>query len=527
MDAEPRPTGVDAFDGTASTLLGFEPHRYLVDPASYRERAQADSESLHELTHARDWQAVTDAAAGMMDHGTRRLRKLLRGRTAMNDVTAAAADLRTYAALRDHGDGTPSRETLVAGLRALNDESARAVVPESTLRALDSGDAPTTDPFDRREDDWLASYDEVLRHQRDVATWYVAAGYENVARVGLYSVAERVKPVEHRPSDLASFEDELDAIRRETTARFRALHSALAGAAWDDLDAHALRATSYPEEVLVDLLGLAWRLRQGRLYEREVDGNPGQAADFARAELELHWTLRLLELLLAAGHRLRFVARRGEADETARAAADDAADKRFESLVRDGVNVDLDDLLDAADDYDDRLVEVEGYADDVRFVTGDGSGTKFDLVDRLHDRRVPVFYPYRDLTAWHLYDGAYVRVEATFDADSEWTDGPELVLDAVNVGENAGESWFDALVNEFHSAGVLELYPSRGNAVWSIELPPESGGHHHGDDGSHDHHDDGGADDHHHDDGESDGHHHDDGGADGGGETNSATGGED
>lgn len=500
MKTENRRTGTEGFATAASRYLRFEPRRYLYDTESLRERARSDAEELDELAHARDWQAVYDAATRMKSRGESRLQQLLRGRTVLNGMGQAAGELRAYLSLRDRGE-PGGREGVAAELRRLVEDGGPPAVAESTVRESVLAESSLSDTdVDVPDGTGYAAYADLLRYQRDLAGWHAVSGYVVRAEVTLYAVVEETTPVEYSPAVLAAIEDEIERVRTGAMDLLRDVYGALAGEEWERLEGHARRAASYPDEVVHDLYAVARTLREGRRFEAETEGGAaGQAAAFARAEMELNRTLRLLGVLLGAGHRFRSVARQAGMDEESREAAEAAREKGFESLVADGVNVDVGDLFDGGGEYDGRLVEVEGFAENVRF-DDEQVVTRFDLVDRLHDRRVPVYYPYHDLTDWHLRDDAYVRMEGHFDARSESTGGPELQVDVVSVAENGEDSWFDAVVSDLASANVFDLYPSQGNLFWSFE-PPADGGHDHGHGGGHGHADDGGHD-HGHDGGE-------------------------
>lgn len=476
-----RRTKTKALPEAASRYLRFDPGRYLYDIESLRDGAQSDAEELDKLSAAQDWQAVWEAATRMKNRGESRLRQLLRGRTVLNDVELAATDVRSYLSVRTGGDEPRSAAEVAAELQRLIEDGSRPAVAESVVREFLADEIAIEDEVDLLDSTNRGGYSHTFRYQRDLASWYAVSGYMVRAETALYSTVEHATPIEYSPAVLAAIEDEIDRIRNGTMDLFQDIYVALAGEEWADLEGRAWRATSYPNEVGHDLYAMASTLREGRRFEAEhEDGAAGQAAAFARAEVDLNRTLRLLGTLLGAGYRYLFVARQAGVDEESRDAAAAAREKGFESLVADGVNVDVGDLFGEGEEYDGRLVEVEGFAENVRY-DGERTVTRFELVDRLHDRRVPVYYPYHDLTDWHLRDDAFVRMEGHFNAHSEWADGPELQVDRVSVAENGEESWFDAVVAELDRSSIFDLYPSGGNLFWSFE-PPAGEAHGHGGD---------------------------------------------
>lgn len=449
----------------------------MEDLDALSDQVATDEEELDRLVDDRDWEGLVDASARLRHVGEDRLRRHLAGRKTLNRVTRAAEGLETQLTNLDQGPGTPEREEIVSKLRGLNEAAEDTVVPEALVKALE-GDEISDLGEDTSLTDAIGAeaYAEMLDVQRDLAIWYAVAGYAIFGRAVTYHQLHHAEPNE-RLSQLDRIEGRIEAFQAQAMERFGELYAALVGRSWDRLDAAGLRASAYPISALTDLSWIALALREGRRYEAEVDENPGQEAMFASAELELHRTYRLLALLLGAGHQARFTACRAEVEEEPYETARTAADKRFNSLVRDGVNVDIDELAEDPSEFDGRFVEVEGFVDDVRVETGDGYATRFDLVDRLHETRLPVYYGFRNLRQWHLHEGAFARVQGDFVAESEHVEGPEIEGDIVNVGQNGDESWFDALTSDFASREVYELYPAHANLIWSLEPPTHGGAH--------------------------------------------------
>lgn len=462
-----------------TTVNRFDQDRYLREQTSLVEQAEERAADLRSHRENRDWEALAEAGRALQAEGERWLAELLRGRTAMNEVQESLDRLQVVEDATPTTDADPAEldfEAMAEDLRELRAVSGGDVITESLVQSVEAGEVEIGEgPADLRSDLRVTGYAEMLREQRQLAIWYATTGFITAVEAALYRTVESAAPTAHSERTREVVEDEMAAVREGATERFRAMYGALAARDWGVLARHARESTAYPVEVWPDLRAVAGTLREGRRYEAE-GGAAGQEAAFAGAETALHGTVRLLALLLEVGHRFLFVAREGGTDEESREAAAAAVETHFESLVVDGVNVDVDDLLDAADEYDGRLVETEGFAEDVHVVTEDGFGTAFDLVDRLHDRRVAVFYPYRDLTDYLLHEGAYVQLNGEFEAESDALDGEPLVqVDTVSLVENGEESWFDRVAGEYADHNGFELYPGGGNLCWSMEPPRAAG----------------------------------------------------
>lgn len=437
----------------------FDPGRDLGDWERLADLAEYDARVLRDARGAGALDAYFRAAVKVKSEGVFRLHELLGAQAKLTD------GFRTLEAVAAPDDaGRLDVEDAVASLERRLDGSGE--LDDARRRRLEAAAA-------------VPEHVEALREQRNLAIWYATAGYESLVRSSLFAAVDDATPEPPGDGVLAAIEARLDETRTAVRGLFRRYYGALATEDWTALEAHARRGSWYPFEVRSDLVELGTTLRRARRHYRESDarGSEGDAVDAARVEVDLHRTARELTLLLASSYRYLFVAGQHDAREERREAVEAALEAGFPSLVRDGLNVEVDDLVEEPAAYDGRLVETDGFVENLRGTSEGGEGTSFDLVDRRHGRRLRVFYPYRDLTWWSLQEGAFVHLNGEFAASSEFADGdPEIQLDVVNVGGNAGESWLDREAHVNASAGVYARYPSHANALWSIELPPTDGG---------------------------------------------------
>lgn len=475
----------DPHDALDRPLGHFDPETDLFDVGALSEEAEADVEGLRTHREAGDWEALYRTGSEMKARAESRLHALLRAREKLNHDAAAVR------ALADRSGSSPEdppefdeslRADLAERLRDRLDGPLGTLLedPEQVADDLEAGRIEVSESStDFAEDARLTAFPRMLRGQRDLLTWQVGVGYAELLAARLYGSIEAADPARHDDDVVDALDGRVTEIREEVLSLLRAYYADLVSGDFEGLAATARRGTSYPDELVEEVADLGRRLREARRFYRRSDerGSETDAARVAGVEMRLGRTTRLLAFLVAASWRGLFLARQGDVGAEAREAVETARETRFESLVRDGVNADVGDLLDDPAEYDGRLVEVEGFAEGVRLVTDDGYGTKFALVDAGEENRIEVFYPYRDLTEWFLYDGSYLRLHGEFVASCEHAGGaPDVHLDAVNVGEHGERSWFDYLVNELASADVYELYPSHANVAWSIEAPPADGG---------------------------------------------------
>lgn len=473
------------FDPTDRPVERFDPERDLFDVDALLAEGEADVETLRSNRDAGDWESLFRTGREMHARGERRLHILLR---AQEKLATEARAIRAYA---ERVEGAPDdppeldeslRTKLADGLRERADSlpGSGSIDIEKVAEDVEAGrvtvSESSTDPLD---DARMTTHPRLLREQRDLLTWQVCEGYAAMVRARLWESVTAAEPTEHPDRVVADVDDRLAEIRDRVTAVLRTFYADLVREEFDHLESAAHRGAAYPDELVAELGALGRRLREARRWHRQSDSrwSGHRAADVARVEMRLGRTVRLLTFLVAASYRHLFLARQDGAIEECIDAVERARETRFESLVRDGVNADVDDLLESPGEYDGRLVEVEGFAEDVRHVTDDGYGTKFDLVEPGGEARIEVFYPYRNLVDTLLFDGAYVHLNGEFVASCDHVDGgSDIHLDAVNVGENAEESWFDHLASEFTSANLAELYPFHANARWSLETPTGGGG---------------------------------------------------
>lgn len=445
----------------------FDPDRDLGDWEELADLAERDARLLRSHRAAGRWSSYFTKAARMKSEGVFRLHELLGAQAKVNggfgtvEAVAAPEGATTAPGEFDVDDAVERIESRLDGTgepAGSGDGVARRRLEAAANAPAHAGD---------------------LREQRNLATWYVTAGYESLFRSSLYAEFEEAAPEPLGDGTLDAVEARLREARDEARDLFRRYYAALASEDWEGLEAHTRRGTWFPFEVRTDLVHLGAALHRARAHHRESDarGSESDAVAVARVEADLHRTTRELTLLLAASYRYLFVARQHDAHEERREAVEAALETGFPSLVRDGLNVDVDDLVAEPGEYDGRFVETEGFVENLRDPSEGGQGTSFDLVDRREDLRLRVFYPYHDLTWWSFRDGAFVHLNGEFAASSEYADGdPELQLDAVNVGGNAGESWLDHVAHAHAGAGVYARYPSQANATWSLELPATNGG---------------------------------------------------
>lgn len=464
----------------ASPVRRLDPQRELIDAKSLADEVPEQAESLREAVRQQDWTRLGAAGREMRSRGDRELHRLLRVQEKLNRAsTGTATDAAARGEPPDPGD--INRADVLQRLEAGGPLGNLVDDPERFVRALAAGDVDSPEEFSGEVPDATATLlPRLHRKLRTVATWYVVVGYDAELKAELFAAQEAVEPDRLSMAALEAIEDDLAELRSSGRRLLGRVQGALIGEEWDRLEECCRRGRSLPVEVVDDLVATGRTLRAGRtFYEQSSErGSENDAVEVARVQVALHRTVKTLETLLAACCEHLVLARQRGRYEESEDAVKRARETHFESLVRDGVNVDLDDLLESPGEYDGRLVETEGFVERLRHVTQDGYGTKFDLVDRYHDVRVVVFYPYRDLTERFFTDGAYAHLNGEFTASSEHEDGdPSIQIDVVNLGENGEESWLDAVVDDLEDDVSFERFPAQGNVLWSLEPPrPEPDG---------------------------------------------------
>lgn len=460
----------------------FEFERYVEEWQPLLEHANHDAAEIERLRKEGDWTAMYRKGVKMTAEGTRRLHEHLRSQKRLNteiQVVEEARDRYEDEGTRPVEDGDVDTEEIVSALKEQVDGEYRSALPDDETLAewIESpGDAGALEVPHPSESAAATAFADRLREHRNLAIWYVTGGFETLFRADLYREIDGAAPEQRSDAAVEATERFFEEVETEVVGLLQEYYGALAAGDYDRLEGHVWRGTSFPFEVRDELVAVGAMLHRAREYERERSerGHERSAIAFAELQAELHRISRLLTLLLAASYWYLFVARQGDVHEEARAEVETARRTGFESLVVDGLDVDVDDLVESPEEYDGRLVETTGFVENVQYNPGESTGTSFEVVDVRHDCRVRVFSPYRHLRVWALRHGAFVHLNGEFTASSEYADGdPEIELDVVSVGGNSDDSWFDHVVNELgqDNMDIFSRYPSHTNAIWSLELP--------------------------------------------------------
>lgn len=451
----------------------FEFEAYLEEWSTLVEHAEHDSAEIERLRKRGDWDELYRKSVRMKAEGVRRIHEHLRSQKKLNDGIRAIEEANERAE-QFHGEPGSAAEfdpgEVVSALKEQVSGAYRSALPDDeTLEEWLGSSGQSARNVDASESAETTVFTERLRDHRNLAIWYITAGFETAFRASLYDEIDGASPERRSTAAVEATEAFFEEIRGEAVDLLQDYFGALAAGEFDLLESRAWRGTSFPFEVSEQLVAVGAMLRRGRLHERDQGGS---GREFAELEAQLHRLSRLLTLLLAASYRYLFVARQGDLHEEARSEVERARETAFESQIVDGLNVDVDELVENPTEYDGRLVETTGFVENVQYRPDGAPGTRFDVVDG--EDRIQVFSPYRHLNVWALREGAFVHLNGKFTASSEHADDdPEIELDVVEAGGHAEESWFDHVVNEFgqNNADVFALYPSHTNAIWSLELP--------------------------------------------------------
>jgi hypothetical protein len=145
----------------------------------------------------------------------------------------------------------------------------------------------------------------------------------------------------------------------------------------------------------------------------------------------------------------------------------------FNSSIPHGDYVSISQLLEPPQIYENKMVELEGFAKNIELSTftinnEERFASIFELTDIPNGKNIKVRLYMRKIVSEILVENSYVKINGFFSNQCSWNyNEPGIELDRINFTELKNHNWQDYMVYKIRK--WFDLYPGSINMIWTVE----------------------------------------------------------
>lgn len=428
--------------------------------------------SLRTIAKTKNWQKLLLKSISIRDFAQYRLHQLLAAQDDLNeafdlDIKRETINLRGYKKQFEKGDKKKIFERIKKSIFSLdlpyNTRNHMYVALRNYKRLPDS--------FVLKHDykRHLLRYAEYLEAKRDSLIKIATLGMDAAlfADFKLNQKSSKTKPV--FDLEIKYIGERIKQIDNTFGNYLNSFYKLLTGEKWVSLKKECSAAREYLEETKYKLPQLVVRqelyleqvLKTGKRLSKK------SLKKINRQNLEASMLFRKYLLLYASTTLFTFIAKQQGKQDEGKLEAKKAKKLRYKSMIPNGKDLSISNIISDSGRYGKKLVEVEGVVQNLKStVLKNKSKSEFELVESWSSNTISVHTNSLNLVRLGLSNGAYCRLNCLVMGTKK---RPRLLINRLELSEFSKKSWSDYLLDR-----VSDYYPyilEETNMKWTIGVP--------------------------------------------------------